>query len=232
MTAATNAPAHPQQIMTLLRELRAATRRGNNLTAEDQAEQAKLYAGRLSGFDVRDLAEAVREWPGDFWPDSWNLLRAAVDDAALRRRQREATQAQAPAAHRGRPAESFLGRCLRLGYDAGRVSAISYHGWQNLASEHQAGRLTDAGLVEGLRWCDENGGRVWKPEPEPATHESIRETCKLLAAVRGQPELFHAPALIALIGDELIRRHIEAGRAPTDVTDWFGPRLQKTEQAA
>jgi hypothetical protein len=103
----------------LVEELRVVTRPDTSLSPEQRDAQALVYTKRLVAFDPRDVQAAIRNWPTEFWP-AWSLLQAAVDDAALKRRQSETVNSNRP-----RRGEGFVERCLRLGWHAGRLSAIS-----------------------------------------------------------------------------------------------------------
>lgn len=211
-----------------LSRLKNLTARGN-LTAEDVASKAKTYAEELvrGNHDARDVAAAVEAWPAEFFPNSWNLLRAAVDDAALRRRQAEAGRAQAP-----RRGESFVERCLRLGFHAGRLSAIGAGHWSPIFDADRQHGLSDEGVAAALRWCEEHPGRSWRAPVPNATPASVRETARLVRDMRARPQDYAcAPALID-VGENLLRRHIAHGTAPADVVRDFPHLLDREEVAA
>lgn len=61
-----------------------------------------------------------------------------------------------------------------------------------------------------------------KRDPDWASPDDIRATCRLVEELRGEPHRFLAPRQMLEIGEFLIARHIAKGRAPSDVADWYG----------
>jgi hypothetical protein len=115
----------------------------------------------------------------------------------------------------------FLTRCRRLGFHAMRLSAIGSSSWGAIFDRFRDYGMADQELASALGWCEHHPGRTWKPPASPATHDSIRQTCKLVEAMRVNPEAFHDAARLVQLGEELISRHIETGRAPPDVVSWY-----------
>lgn len=214
-------------LLDLMEELRlAAPRRQDGVSAEDQAKQVALYAERLADFDSRDVAAAVRDWPTEWWP-AWTLLKAAVDDASLRRRQAEAGRAQAP-----RRGEGFVERCLRLGFHAGRLAAIGAGHWSPIFDADRANPLSDEGAAAALRWCEEHPGRSWRAPVPDATSASVRETARLVQDMRANPANYACAAALIDVGENLLRRHIAHGTAPADVLRDFPHLLDPVDDAA
>lgn len=230
MPRTTDARSASPSIGDSLSRLKNLTARGN-LTAEEVASKAKTYAEELvrGTYDSRDVAAAVEAWPAEFFPNSWNLLRAAVDDAALRRRQAEATGGTRPP----RRGESFVERCLRLGFHAGRLAAIGAGHWSPIfdLDRHNPGGLSDEGVTAALRWCEEHPGRSWRAPVPNATPAGVRETARLVRDLRADPAAYACASQLAAIGENLLRRHIAHGTAPADVMRDF-PHLIDREEAA
>jgi hypothetical protein len=220
----------PPAIAESIVRLKNLTSRGN-LAAEELDAKAKVYIQELTraGFDPRDVADAVGAWPTEFFPGSWTLLRAAVDDAALRRRQGEAVNGNRP-----RRGENFVERAHRLGFDASAMSHVGVGGWGPLLAyieerDEETGRLlhplSDEGLADALRWCQSHPGRAWRPlRPRPAP-AAVRETARLVLDMRADPSAYVAAPSLVAIGENLLRRHVAEGHAPSDVEIQF-PHLQ------
>lgn len=217
--------------------LKNLTSRGN-LSPEEMDAKAKTYIQELTraGFDPRDVAAAVGAWPTEYFPGSWTLLRAAVDDAALRRRQGETANSDRP-----RRGENFVERCLRLGFHAGRLSAISAGCWRPILEwsekrDEKTGQplhpLSDDALRSCLTWCEENPGRAWRPPVPRPTAATVRETARLVRDLRATPQDYVAPQALAAIGEQMLARHIAEGHAPPDVARDFAhlsPELEAAE---
>jgi hypothetical protein len=226
MTAKADLPA-------LVEELRVVTRPDASLSPEQRDAQALVYTKRLAAFDPRDVQAAIRDWPTEFWP-AWSLLQAAVDDAALKRRQSETVNSNRP-----RRGEGFVERCLRLGFHAARLSAISAGCWRPIlewAEERDEQGdvkhpLSDDALRACLTWCEEHPGRAWRPPVPRPTPAAVRETARLVRDLRADPQNHVAPAALAAIGEQMLARHIAEGHAPPDVERDF-PHLAPVLEAA
>lgn len=218
----------------LVEELRVVTRPDASLSPEQRDAQALVYTKRLAAFDPRDVKAAITRWPTEFWP-AWSLLQAAVDDAALKRRQGEAVNSNRP-----RHGENFVERALRLGFDAGAMSHIGVGGWGPLLAymeerDPETKRLlhplSDEGVTDALRWCQDHPGRSWRPMRPRPTPADVRETARLVRDIRTSPQNYVHAAGLADIGENLIRRHIANGHCPADVERDF-PHLQPVLEAA
>lgn len=204
-----------------------APRPSGNLTPQDQSTQIALYAEDLadSGYDPRDVAAAALAWPTEFFP-AWALVKAAVEDAASRRKLQEGQQAKAPVGPAA-SGENFVERALRLGFHAGRLSRIGHGRWHAIAEEHASGRLHDADFAAALRWCEANLGFPWRrTRTAPVDPEAVRESGRLLERIRKHPEAYNglAPALMKM-GEDLMARHIARGEAPKEVAAFYEGKL-------
>lgn len=54
------------------------------------------------------------------------------------------------------------------------------------------------------------------------TAESIYETCKLVEAVRAEPQKFMGAAAVVKMGEQILAEHIQLGHAPPDVAATYG----------
>jgi hypothetical protein len=223
--------ASPEFCNKQLSLLRSLVRMPKEMAGADMDLQLVGYMNALCRYDPRDVEAACRSWVevkrSKFFPTLPDLLDEA-DEAKLKREHQQLAHAPARA-HAG---ENFIQRCHRLGFGADRMSTIGSGAWKNIWERSEPDRerparwvpLTDGHVLLALQWCEAHPGVTWKPIAH-ATPAEIRETMRLVLQMEANPAAYFAPATPSLIaiGREMIRRHIEAGRAPADVVEWFEP---------
>lgn len=206
-----------------LTRLRGMVRLPKDMVAADLDMQLADYIRALGRFAPQDVENGCIAWAerSKWWPALADLLDAVRDAQAAR---------EGRAAIRGRRAsgdETFVERCQRLGFHAGRMSEIGVANWGGIFDHDREHGMQDPELIAALQWCEQHRNRPWKLAPKPVTAETIQETCRLVEDVRRNPGQYLAAPSVIEMGEYLIARHIAAGRAPDDVVSWYGHTVER-----
>lgn len=229
----------PQQIASCLAMLRAAGINPPVGTGPTQLDlMVAFWHERLKDYDQPVVNRSFRRWADEktSWPQPKHFLPILEQETAR--------QQAKPVAKIGDPLLNLnkaLERAMALTPGSLLVRLDQYHYTNPKLRQKIINTIADWALVHQLHVDEKELGRKHRHpgefiryildhhttkgyvELEPNSYDEIRATAKLVLEIEARPQDHIGAPHLAKIGRTLIQRHIEAGRAPSDVVEWFKP---------
>lgn len=220
-------PISKEQMRILLAKLRSTGLKPPSLNTEETTLMVEVWTEKLARYDPGAVSFAFERWIREHvaWPLPAQMLPIVDAEQAKIERRRALTGPQVAVDELNRALNQALGEVgtgvlqrlheLReTNPDQRRRIINRLAEWAHsfpIREPHQASTFLQKLM-----------GEIPEHLPALSKADEIRETCKLVEAMRGEPEKYFAAELLVDIGHGLIARHIQEGRAPPDVVGMYG----------